>query len=56
MSSNNLGQIHNLYSTAFQRLTQEYYAQIEWPEVEVVLMLVDGSEVFAMFYKELYYR
>lgn len=56
MSSSNLAQIHNLYTSSFARLTQEHYSQVEWPEVEVVQCLTDGNEVFGIFYKELYYR
>lgn len=58
MASSNVAQIHTLYANAFQRLTQEHYASQEWPEVEVVSCLVEGpgSEVFGIFYKELYYR
>jgi len=54
--SGNVGQLHNLYSTSFPRLTQEHYSQVEWPEVEVASILADGNDVFAIFYKELYYR
>lgn len=54
--SGNVGQLHGLYTTSFPRLTQEHYSQVEWPEVEVASILADGNEVFAIFYKELYYR
>lgn len=56
MSSSNVAQIHSLYSTGWNRLTQDHYAQTEWPEAEVVSYLTDGNEVFAIFYKELYFR
>lgn len=56
MSSSNVAQIHNLYTSSFARLTQEHYSQIEWPETEVVQCLTDGNEVFGIFYKELYFR
>lgn len=56
MSASNVSQIHNLYTSTFTRLTQEHYSQVEWPEVEVVSTLVEGNEVFGIFYKELYFR
>jgi translation initiation factor 3 subunit L len=56
MISSNVAQIHNLYSSAFPRLTNEHYAQVEWPEVEVAQCLVDNNEVFGLFYRELYFR
>lgn len=56
MSSSNIAQIHNLYTSSFPRLTNEHYATVEWPEVEVVSCLVDNNEVFAIFYRELYFR
>ena len=56
MSAGNVAQIHSLYTSGWNRLTQEHFAQTEWPEAEVVAHLTDGSEVFSIFYKELYYR
>lgn len=56
MVSSNVAQIHNLYTSAFPRLTNEHFAQVEWPEVEVAQCLVDNNEVFGLFYRELYFR
>lgn len=55
----NVAEIHNLYDFGFTDLTERYYREKLWPEEERVRLVVGNdpdSELFMIFYKELYYR
>ena len=44
MRENNLDQISAAYEGGWNRLTEKYYAKIEWPEAETIAPLVNDGE------------
>lgn len=41
---NNVYELHNVYDSSFNKLTDKYYAKQPWPEAEVIAPLVnDGN-------------
>ncbi|KAI9269184.1 RNA polymerase I-associated factor PAF67-domain-containing protein [Phascolomyces articulosus] len=53
---NNVYELHNVYDTSFNKLTDKYYTKQSWPEAEIIARLVNNDEVFLTLYRELYYR
>ncbi|KAJ9113065.1 hypothetical protein QFC22_006161 [Naganishia vaughanmartiniae] len=53
---NDSAQISAMYEGGWNRLTQQYYAESEWPEAELLAPLVGGDQVFLTLYRELYFR
>ncbi|KAJ9094222.1 hypothetical protein QFC21_006048 [Naganishia friedmannii] len=49
-------QISAMYEGGWNRLTQQYYSETEWPEAELLAPLVGGDQVFLTLYRELYFR
>lgn len=45
-----------MYESGWNRITQQYYANEEWPEGEIVAGLVGGDQLFLTLYRELYFR
>lgn len=47
MLDNNLSEITVAYESGWNRLTEKYYAKVEWPEAEVIAPLVnDGAHIW----------
>ncbi|KAI0777653.1 eukaryotic translation initiation factor 3 subunit 6 [Trametes elegans] len=53
---NNLAEITVAYESGWNRLTEKFYAKVEWPEAEVIAPLVNDDQIFLILYRELYYR
>ncbi|KAI8981055.1 RNA polymerase I-associated factor PAF67-domain-containing protein [Pilobolus umbonatus] len=53
---NNVYELHNIYDSSFNKLTEKYYQKQAWPEAEVISPLVNDDQVFLTLYRELYYR
>ncbi|EIE77654.1 hypothetical protein G6F46_004206 [Rhizopus delemar] len=53
---NNIYELHIIYDTSFNKLTEKYYRKQPWPEAEVVAPLVNDDQIFLTLYRELYYR
>ncbi|KAL1931987.1 hypothetical protein VTP01DRAFT_9043 [Rhizomucor pusillus] len=53
---NNVYELHNVYDSSFNKLTDKYYTKQPWPEAEVIAPLVNDDQVFLTLYRELYYR
>ncbi|CAO3653912.1 unnamed protein product [Cunninghamella echinulata] len=53
---NNVYELHNVYDSSFNKLTNKYYQKQPWPEAEVIAPLVNDDQVFLTLYRELYYR
>jgi len=56
VSDGNVNEIHSIYETSFNKLTDRYYMSSPWPPAEAISPLVDGDQQFLLLYKELYYR
>ncbi|KAF8317673.1 eukaryotic translation initiation factor 3 subunit 6 [Clavulina sp. PMI_390] len=54
--NNNVAEINSAYEGGWSKLTEKYYAKIEWPEAELIAPLVEDDQVFLTLYRELYYR
>ena len=52
----NVHEIHSIYETSFNKLTDRYYKNMPWPPAEAISPLVNGDWQFLLLYKELYYR
>ncbi|KAL0077982.1 RNA polymerase I-associated factor PAF67-domain-containing protein [Phycomyces blakesleeanus] len=52
----NVYELHNIYDSSFNKLTDKYYTKQAWPEAEVIAPLVNDDQVFLTLYRELYYR
>ncbi|ORE10107.1 hypothetical protein BCV72DRAFT_39453 [Rhizopus microsporus var. microsporus] len=53
---NNVYELHNVYDSSFNKLTEKYFQKQAWPEAEVIASLVNDDQVFLTLYRELYYR
>ncbi|KIM22893.1 hypothetical protein M408DRAFT_332664 [Serendipita vermifera MAFF 305830] len=54
--NNNLQEITACYENGWNKLTEQFYPKIEWPEAEIIAPLVNDNPVFLILYRELYYR
>lgn len=52
----NVAEVHTLYETSFNKLTDRYYKSAPWPPAEAIAPLVDSDKTFLLLYKELYFR
>lgn len=52
----NVSEMHSMYDTTFNRITEKLYQKQPWPQPEAIAPLVDHDPVFTILYKELYYR
>jgi len=52
----NVSEVHSIYETSFNKLTDRYYKSSPWPPADAISPLVDGDQQFLLLYKELYYR
>lgn len=52
----NVNEVHSIYETSFNKLTDRYYKSSLWPPAEAISPLVGGDKQFLLLYKELYYR
>ncbi|KAG2229543.1 RNA polymerase I-associated factor PAF67-domain-containing protein [Thamnidium elegans] len=52
----NIYELHNIFDSSFNKLTEKYYQKQAWPEAEVIAPLVNDDQVFLTLYRELYYR
>ncbi|KAI8377870.1 RNA polymerase I-associated factor PAF67-domain-containing protein [Radiomyces spectabilis] len=56
VTDNNVFELHNVYDSSFNKLSDRYYQKQPWPEAELIAPLVNGDTVFLTLYRELYYR
>ena len=56
MRDGNVYEVHSIYETSFNKLTDRYYKSSPWPPAEAISPLVDNDQQFLLLYKELYYR
>ena len=52
----NVYEVHSIYESSFNQLTDRYYKTSPWPPAEAIAPLVDNDQQFLLLYKELYYR
>jgi len=52
----NVYEIHSMYESGFNKLTEKYFKDSTWPSAELIAPLVNHDPVFLILYKELYYR
>jgi translation initiation factor 3 subunit L len=52
----NIEEIHSLYETTFNKLSEKLYKTAPWPAPAIIAHLVKNDEVFLQFYGELYFR
>lgn len=52
----NVFEVHSIYETSFNKLTDRYFKSSPWPPADAISPLVDGDQQFLLLYKELYYR
>lgn len=49
--------LHGVYENSFNKITEKFYNKQAWPSVEAVVSLLGSDDpIFAILYKELYYR
>jgi translation initiation factor 3 subunit L len=57
LQTRNIPEIHRLYETNFNQLTDRYYGKTKWPSAQAVQDTINSDEpLFLILYKELYYR
>ncbi|RKO91609.1 translation initiation factor 3 complex subunit L, partial [Blyttiomyces helicus] len=52
----NVWELHTIYESGFNKLTEKFYAKAPWPEAEGIAHLVQDDPLFLTLYKELCYR
>ncbi|KAK3438286.1 hypothetical protein EUGRSUZ_C02897 [Eucalyptus grandis] len=52
----NVYEIHQMYETSFQTLSDRLFKDTPWPSVEAVAHYVDNDHVFCLLYREMWYR
>ncbi|GAA5837505.1 hypothetical protein JCM9279_006773 [Rhodotorula babjevae] len=52
----NLAEIQSAYDAGWNRISDKFYSNKEWPEAEVIAPLVNYDELFLTLYKELYFK
>ncbi|TFY74169.1 hypothetical protein EWM64_g9843 [Hericium alpestre] len=55
MLDNNLVEIMVMYESRWNKLTEKYYTKTEWPETEIIVLLINNDQLFLILYHELYY-
>ncbi|KAJ1977957.1 hypothetical protein H4R33_006102 [Dimargaris cristalligena] len=53
---NNAYELHQIYESQFNRLTDRFYAKQSWPDPIYVGSILNDDGIFLTLYRELYYR
>ncbi|KAL9226819.1 hypothetical protein vseg_002588 [Gypsophila vaccaria] len=52
----NVYEIHQMYETSFNSLSDRLFKDTPWPSVDAVAVFVDNDHVFCLLYRELWFR
>lgn len=52
----NVYEIHQMYETSFQSLSDRLFKDTPWPSVDAVAHDVDNDHVFCLLYREMWFR
>lgn len=52
----NVYEIHQMYETSFQSLSDRLFKDTPWPSVDAVAHYVDNDHVFCLLYREMWFR
>lgn len=52
----NVYEIHQMYETSFQTLSDRMFKDSPWPSVDAVSPFVDNDHVFCLLYREMWFR
>ncbi|RVX17578.1 Eukaryotic translation initiation factor 3 subunit L [Vitis vinifera] len=52
----NVYEIHQMYESSFQTLSDRLFKETPWPSVDAVAHHVDNDHVFCLLYREMWYR
>ncbi|GER32521.1 eukaryotic translation initiation factor 3subunit L [Striga asiatica] len=52
----NVYEIHQMYETSFQSISERFFKDSPWPSVESVAPYVDNDHVFCLLYREMWFR
>lgn len=52
----NVYEIHQMYETSFQSLSERLFKETPWPSVDAVAHYVDNDHVFCLLYREMWFR
>ncbi|XP_024023843.1 eukaryotic translation initiation factor 3 subunit L isoform X2 [Morus notabilis] len=52
----NVYEIHQMYETSFQTLSERLFKDTPWPSVDAVAPCVDNDHVFCLLYREMWFR
>ena len=52
----NVYEIHQMYETSFQTLSDHLFKDTPWPSVDAVANYVDNDHVFCLLYREMWFR
>ncbi|KAM7276197.1 hypothetical protein ACFE04_018063 [Oxalis oulophora] len=52
----NVYEIHQMYETSFQTLSERLFKDTPWPSVDAVAHHVDNDHVFCLLYREMWFR
>ncbi|XP_055820698.1 uncharacterized protein LOC129889435 [Solanum dulcamara] len=52
----NVYEIHQMYESSFQTLSERMFKETPWPSVDAVAPYVDNDHVFCLLYREMWFR
>lgn len=52
----NVYEIHQMYETSFQSISDRFFKDSPWPSVDAVAPFVDNDHVFCLLYREMWFR
>ncbi|EPS61195.1 hypothetical protein M569_13603, partial [Genlisea aurea] len=52
----NVFDVHQMYETSFQSISDRFFKDTPWPSVEAVAPFVDNDHVFCLLYREMWFR
>ncbi|GAB2275700.1 hypothetical protein Dimus_010454 [Dionaea muscipula] len=52
----NVYEIHQMYETSFQTLSDRLFKDTPWPSVDAIATYVDNDHVFCLLYREMWFR
>ncbi|KAL8516198.1 hypothetical protein ACS0TY_014758 [Phlomoides rotata] len=52
----NVYEIHQMYETSFQSISDRFFKDTSWPSVDAVAPYVDNDHVFCLLYREMWFR
>ncbi|KAL2236060.1 UNVERIFIED_CONTAM: Eukaryotic translation initiation factor 3 subunit L [Sesamum indicum] len=52
----NVYEIHQMYETSFQSISDRFFKDAPWPSVDAVAPYVDNDHVFCLLYREMWFR